>query len=184
MKIIELSIPPTRQSATHVLRRAGWELAGWGSYADVYENPDKPYVLKLFSCNDAAYRAFLQMIKEHPNVHFPRIKGNFIRVNDRYYAVRMERLHPLREDVSPIIEYVRYRLMSKEIDMTNLSTEQQEVLDSIIADIGKYPDTLRDACDLIVNKLIPPWSNDLNRTNVMKRDDGTLVFTDPVAGED
>lgn len=94
MRIDEISIPRTKQDAKERLLRHGYELLGTGNFADVFAKKGKPYVLKLFSATDIAYIKFLHLVKSTPNIHFPKIFGKFIKVNDSYWAVRLEQLEP------------------------------------------------------------------------------------------
>lgn len=89
MRIDELSLPSSITKAKIILRKAGYKVLGIGSFGTVLKNPKSNYVLKLFKSKDTAYLAFINMVKNNPNRHFPKIIGNIIKVTDQYSAVRL-----------------------------------------------------------------------------------------------
>ena len=72
-ELFEFTRPKYREDAESILENNGWELLGQGEYADVYTKQGKPYVSKLFSSNDAAYKAYINLISKYQNEHFPKI---------------------------------------------------------------------------------------------------------------
>lgn len=110
MRIDELTRPERRRDYKTILHSKGWATLGSGSYADVYGKPGVDYVLKVFDANDYAYREYIDVIRQHDNPHFPRVKGKLVEINDHFAAVRLEILSPMKPtkfamlDVSHIIQ--------------------------------------------------------------------------------
>lgn len=81
-------------SLPELMAAHGFNKLGSGKYASVYKNPKYPYVLKVFM-KDAAYFKWLEFVlKNRNNPYVPRIKGKVVKINDMFYAVRMEPLKP------------------------------------------------------------------------------------------
>ena len=77
-----------------LMKDHGFEKLGHGSYASVFIHPKYPFVLKLF-VKDSGYLDWLRFVKANQNnPHVPKIRGGLVKITDRFYAVRLERLHP------------------------------------------------------------------------------------------
>ena len=177
MRLDELNLPNDHESLTRILHDRGWEEVGAGYYATVYSKPGINYVLKIFE-QDSAYLAFLDMIAKNPNPHFPRIIGK-IRVGDQwgkktYRAVRMEKLLPLNG--VRVNEHVFTGISAK--NGVRLNSVQEHSLELANEYLEDKP-TLVVALDLIVDKLLNRFTLDLGN-DVMQRQDGTPVITDPI----
>ena len=73
----------------------GFKHLGEGNFASVYEHPSYPWVFKVFK-NDSGYMHFFQYAKANQNnPNLPKIKGNFIKINDNTFAIRLEKLKPI-----------------------------------------------------------------------------------------
>lgn len=178
----EITRPHERYQAEIVLRQAGYKKLGTGAFAEVYGKKGSEHVLKLFTSRDKAYMEFVKLVIANPNSHFPRFKGNFIRVTDTYYAIRMEWLQPVPDNketeyVGDILsDYIRiqqnkpkHRLMRTVEEINNAMREMEKTQPGI-----------SKACKLIANGISPGRVIDIHNENYMMRD-SVLVITDPVA---
>lgn len=169
--ITELSRPKDRVTAHEVLTRAGYRLLGNGSFASVYQKPGAHYVLKLFDADDHAYMAFLSLVAQHPNPHFPKFFGKSVRVSPGFSAVRMEPLGKYRGDPDLLSFYVRCR------DIPNPLPDTQMRLGDADELFYELPD-LKVAIDLLIDHL-GHFRFDIRQDNIMSRG-SQLVITDPV----
>jgi hypothetical protein len=175
----EFTRPPDMDEADAVLIRAGYKHLGSGAYANVYHKQGKPYVLKVFTVFDTAYLAYVNLVQQHPNIHFPKFYGKLIRVTPKYYAIRTEYLDKYDEiadkdrSVAVIGRYLFYCAQPPR------KQDQQEKFDVATQWMEERP-SLKEACDLIAKNLLPKFNEDIHRNNVMMRGD-TIVLTDPVS---
>lgn len=168
----ELDVPSTRNSGEQRLIDAGYKVLGSGHAGTVFQKPNASYALKLFDASDIAYATFVKVAKNNPNPHFPVFKGNIIKVNDSYRAVRTEILQPSsgrNDEIELIDKYI--------IGMRDYGYSNQENLDYM----AKHPD-MKIAADILV-KILKNNRNfmcDVHQPNVMMRG-SVMVFTDPIA---
>lgn len=166
--------PVTRTEADRVLRGAGYQRVGCGGYSAVYRKAGQPFVLKVFSTRDHAYRDFLLLARAHAgNPHFPRIVGKVVPVTSTYSAVRMEPLAPYRHDPAAIDDYMRLR----DFEAAPGGPASLQKADAL--DLMETLPALREACDLIIDMLLPQYERDIKPENVMLRG-STIVLIDPV----
>lgn len=79
------------------MQENGFTRLGKGAFGEVYEKEGYPWVFKLFH-GDPAYLDFLNYAIAHQgNPHLPKIKGKPFKIDDKTYAVRMEKLYPWTE---------------------------------------------------------------------------------------
>lgn len=179
-------LPQSGDEAELIFMDAGWDKVGHGFYADVYSKPGIDYVVKVFE-RDSAYLAYLNLIKHHPNPHFPRIKGR-LHISPTLNGVRLEKLEKVYQVqvgslTVGITGMLNAYLISKDY---NLSEYQQRNLELANIYLADHPQ-LVEALDLIYINLLSRssrlsgYSLDLNTNNVMQRSDGTIVIIDPVA---
>lgn len=163
------------------LRQSGWRLAnnGFGSFGAVMRHPDKDYVVKLFSAEDRAYEAFVELAMANPNPHFPRFPGGILREWRDFRVVRIEPLKPIwSADILKFSHLTDLYITSRRDGPDDPAWENIQRARAYVDQQGPH---LRQACDLIADHLIGRFNLDLDtRNNVMLRD-GTLVFSDPVA---
>lgn len=185
MRLDELTLPDDHSSLTRLLFSRGWQEIGMGYYASVYSKQGLNYVLKVFE-QDSAYLAFLNMIKNNPNPHFPKIIGK-IRIGDpwgenTYRAVRMEKLYELRTvEVDGLrvsitgmcTAYLQARKGTNKLSQGGL--RDLELANLYLED----KPTMVEALDLICDQLLRKYSLDLGN-DIMQRRDGTPVFVDPI----
>ena len=65
---------PTKE-ITAKLAKLGWRMGGKGYFSQVYINPKKNYVLKLNTHSDKGFTQYVNLLKTHPNKHFPVISA-------------------------------------------------------------------------------------------------------------
>ena len=112
MKITEITRPVDIRDARSILARYGYGQLGSGVYGTVFAKENEPFVLKLFDDQDTAYLQFLKLILRVHDPHFPVVKGKPIRVNDRYWAVRLERLEPIEGSNTELHRFISRYLAS------------------------------------------------------------------------
>lgn len=137
------------------LQSAGQKELGAGVYGAAYSKGDS--VIKVYE-DDPAYHAFAKFAKQnHPNdPHLPKIRAVGKIKGTNMGAVRMEKLEPL-ESSHPARTH-DYGVRGYIKDHPTLSKSLQNIRQ-------KFPHEMMD----------------IHSGNVMKRKDGTLVITDPLA---
>lgn len=184
MKLVELTRPQTRFDAHDILINAGYSKVGDGNWSQVYRKANESYVLKLFSSTDYAYLAFLALVKNHPNIHFPTVIGKLIKVTENYYAVRLEPLENVNSTADQFVkvarDYIRGIDLNEFIDGVRMIDADNPHWQDIIKarDFMENHSEIKKACDLI-GTLLPRFRLDMHRDNVMLRNT-TFVFTDPI----
>lgn len=185
MKLIELQgikqvvSTSTSNRYSDILTSHGFKRLGYGDYADVYENPKLPYVLKIYSNNDKGYSAFLELIKNHRNnPHLPNLIGQPIKLNSHVNAVRLEKLTPFDssyeyfEEVCTLLSYA---------DVPEWRTVIPNIcdnVDKIREFIKKYPKFAKLMDILNAYRLQHHVNFDLHDGNIMLRGNVPVV-TDP-----
>jgi hypothetical protein len=182
------------QSVINKLNAMGWKIIGAGVYSMVFENGNKPYILKVNKRQDKGYMAYVSLIKRSRNPHFPKISDQkMLEVIDRfgnqvqYYVYLIEKLQVMPEDEAIDVSYnleqiILHPYHSLEQIFTN------KVHGSIGNMGGKVPNyLLRNrllvaACQIIGRHIKTfEFRADLKEDNIMERSDGTTVITDPYA---
>lgn len=179
MRLAEITLPDFPQDAGQRLRAAGYKQIGDGSYAEVYQKPGSPYVLKLFSDSDKAFLAFVALAKAHPNPHFPVFRGQLITASDNYYALRMELLTEFPDNlIDPVLWPIHSYMFGIGKNPESYPFLQTSQYQEHIHWIEDHP-SVKQACDLMHRYLSGQFTFDLKADNVMMRGD-TIVFVDPV----
>lgn len=169
----EISRPESQEKADEILRNAGYDRIGTGSFGAVYEKGDK--VIKTFSTIDTAYLKFVRMAKQVNNPHFPKFYGNPIRITNDYLAVKQENLQKYRGDPTAIKYYIQYLIK----DLTSLPDYYEEI-EEIEYEYPQFKDACKHIADLI--KSNSDVRLDLHAANIMVRG-STIVFVDPVSND-
>lgn len=191
MRVNEITRPETIDDATRYLSRYGYRNAvadprDEGAYASVYTPPGKPYVVKLFMASDLAYQTYLGLITRFKNPHFPQLRGRPARINNKYWAVRMEMLSPLPFADHQML-YTMQDYIGKLMQHTPRNRAQLAEIDEIFVVeplFQKFPD-LKMALLLIWQYCLRGHTHilDLHKHNVMLRGQ-VPVITDPTAVAD
>lgn len=151
------------------LEELGFTRLGRGAYGVVFEKPGYPWVFKVFN-NDPGYFTYLNFARNNQNLSaVPKIKGKFIRINDNTYAVRMEKLYPVnRDELHNLLETLR------QFFKTDDPVGYQDQIDKLNEE---YPDIAA-----VMERLtkLGKFYIDLHEENIMQREDGSLVITDPL----
>lgn len=180
----ELQTPNSLGMAGYKLKSAGYEKIGRGSFASVWGKPGEDFLVKIFNNMDRAYPEFVKLASNSPNKYFPKFKGKLIKINEKYSAVRVERLEPMPESqykqlgLDVVDDYLNYqRDVHRGID----HNWHKDNVNSLIEQIYKLDDNqpgIKAALDLIAEKLIS-FTFDFQPQNVMLRGN-TVVILDPV----
>ncbi|MCK9532592.1 MAG: hypothetical protein M0R77_18945 [Gammaproteobacteria bacterium] len=174
----ELDMPRTRGLAGNILKSNGYEKIGRGAYASVWAKPGENTIVKIFDNDDSSYKKFINLTLSNPNDHFPKIKGKMFQINDRYTAIRIERLEPVDKakyiqlGLAPVYNYLNYVKNSR----SHMSPEGTETMLAKIDELDKNQPGIKKALDLIAKNF---EYFDFNPDNVMLRGN-TIVITDPV----
>jgi len=166
----------------HQLASMGWNEIGRGGYSGVYANKKKTYVLKISDRYDAGYEAYVKLIHNYKNVHFPRI-GDIKKLRiagKNYYVHLIEKLiefpYRLGEQIAENIDDAIGVL--EEVPRNKIDEQLKEYFGKAIPKYIANDPPMKEAIWLIANS---PGSNwlDIHGGNFMKRKDGTIVITDP-----
>jgi hypothetical protein len=165
-----------KRSLTSHLKKLGWTLAGSGWYALVYKNPMYNYVLKVFSAKNALWIEYFHYIRQHQdNPHVPQIKGGLVKLSGSAFAVRMEKLTPLKSLKDPIIrQYIDPAIYNSSMDFWDIFRDENNQF--LTKNFPALPKLIEDVWEIA--KINGDW--DLhNEENIMKRGN-TIVITDPI----
>ena len=172
-----------------LLRRHGWTCFSMSSkYSNVYCNPKYRYVLKINKRPDIGYENYVQLIHKKRNKHFPHIsdRKEIMVGGEKYYAYLIEELYHIsdRDRARYLAEIFRDYVKGRQYDMN---------ITKIFSSVHCYPEgipeelkndrSLREALDMIARESIlgGEFKLDLHNENIMEREDGTVVITDPYA---
>lgn len=151
------------------LEELGFERLGRGAYGVAFEKLGYPWVFKVFD-NDPGYFAYFNFARQHQNLSaVPKIKGKYIRINDKTYAVRIEKLYPVDEH--------EYHDLIKILGNLLRNVHDDEYKEKVAKLETKWPD-IKEVIDLLPSLGIRYV--DLHNENIMKRDDGSIVISDPL----
>ncbi len=180
----------------------GGQVLGNGSYGAVYYHPKWPYVVKIFEQDDP-YVKFLRWSMKNPHSAFPKMYGTPKRVippykrrtekNDKFYAVRLEKLKEISSDEFDLFMTYRHQLaryfymMDNEFVFKNYYDERarpayiedsKRLIQSLPPNIVKviYGYYLLYRANLDMNM----GDEDMHQRNIMKRDNGEIVLADPL----
>lgn len=185
----EITRPSDLNAAHAILKKAGYSRIGNGMYANVYAKATDEHVLKLFKSSDEAYKQFVNMVVQNPNVHFPKFKGKLMRITDEYYAIRMEKLQPLNMgydyansvELSTVLTAYIYNYTSSSrvrLAPTAEKTKFRETMNRLIDETEEKQPGIKKACELVAS-LLSGNRLDLHPGNIMMRGP-VVVITDPV----
>jgi len=74
----------------------GFNNSGTGKYGTVFINSSYPYAIKIFM-RDTAYMRWLRFcMNNQQNPYVPKIRGKVSKLTSIFYAVRIEKLKPIR----------------------------------------------------------------------------------------
>lgn len=163
------------------LKNAGYDEIGSGCFANVLHKPSSNTVIKLFRASrEQPYIRFVELAQSTNNVHFPIFRGKVMKVTERYYAVRMEKLSPFK--VNNRSEYDRRILDDYITDTINgfVDDDVKKEYEELCAKQPGLDEAMKKLFEL-ADKL-NTTSFDLGTTeNIMLRGK-TWVITDPFFG--
>ncbi len=176
----------------------GGSIIGAGAFGRVLTHPSWDYVLKVFDASDECYLRFIRYAMNNPKIPClpkvigkpQRILGNFQRdVTDEYIAfVRLERLYPLTPENEKIVMDNRLRNAFREYAYVKkagmeLSEEEEPEAWHVINKTGEQFPHAESLINVLKELVVDPkYKNciiDVHDENVMQRENGELVLTDP-----
>jgi len=149
---------------------------GEGAFGAVYEKEGYPWVFKVFH-GDPAYLDFLRYAIAHQNnPHVPKFKGKPFKIDDKTYAIRMEKLYEWTSyfDLMGHTKSLMYAVSSWR---PPVSPDQEAVFKSRGA-AGLIP-VLNNLAQLCGSK---NYRLDLHHGNIMRRGN-TIVIVDPLVDD-
>jgi hypothetical protein len=197
-QIVQEISRPHWAKVVQFLTSRGYDKLGSGLYAHVMGKGASPHVLKLFSSTDQGYLSYVAMAMTYPNKHFPKFKGKLMKITNDYYAVRMEMLYPIDNqtlakeygfnEIYDFLEVLKELIRAGQNQDYPLSefpehfykTAYYDYEEGQIERFMTIHKELAEACFRI--GLYAKGHVDLHWGNIMEREDGTLVITDPLAG--
>ena len=155
---------------TNKLKSLGYDIdvKGLGRAGTVFKRLNDPYVIKIFH-DDPDYMKYIKYVMDHQNnPHVPKVRGKLLKINDKTYAIRTEELQPYvavdgnEEDLLRSIN--DNTTWIDLVDDTYIRLELP-LLHKLFSDLAKIYGSNQ--------------STDLIPSNIMRRNDGTIVITDP-----
>lgn len=160
---------PSMKAFTKVMADNNWRLEGYGKFSNVYRNKAYPFMVKVF-VNDPAYLSYFKLVRDNQNLeNVPKVRGKFMPVGTKAYAVRLEPLEEINGEADPIFK--RYVDPMLEPEFSNLLDERNH--DFLKEHHPEFFDLI-DAITDIDSTL------DWHTGNLLKRGN-TLVISDPIA---
>ena len=158
----------------------GWTPLNSGAYSDVYKNPRKNYVMKVTTEPDYGYAKYVDLIKRSRNPHFPKIsdRKTFTVRGDDYDIYLIEKLRHLEWDIAT--QYVNIFRNIIWTRVANLRVDLNDLYNNNIPKILSQNPKLVSALE-IIGENSSDQELDIKNDNIMERDDGTIVITDPYA---
>ena len=177
------------------LKALGWEQYGTGAYSNVYANPKKNYVLKLNKTSDEGYENYVELIKQHPNPHFPKISAvKTLNVNNERYPCNLslyliEKLYkvPYAKTTYYTASFYKvttdyYKSLETLIEEDIRASSWSKQFNPTSIELLKENPLLVKALQLIGEFKKAGHGIDIHDNNYMQRKDGTIVITDPYVG--
>ena len=163
-----------------LLAKKGWVIAGQGYYSIAFISPNKNNsILKVNRVRDPAYDHFVEVVKTHNNIHFPKITDK-MKIGNGWYAYLMERLYPLKDKEKFGLVYKGLYALNNVIDSDDYVELSPDSKYAIALNNLKNDSTLYNAVKIIVGNK-QKYRMDISEENVMQRKDGTVVFSDVYA---
>lgn len=155
------------------LESKGYVQLGAGAYGCVLTHPGINYAVKIFE-DDPAYLAYVKFALAHQdNPHVPGFRGKFMRIDDRHYAVRIELLTELSQDMRREVAGAIVAYGDKDIYPEDLEYHKE-----LFEKFPKLPDAMAGIIDIC--RKTGCRLDVYTTSNIMGRN-GVPVFTDPVA---
>ena len=161
--------PAWKKSVVKAMKKYGFELVGAGINGAVFKNPQYPFVLKVYR-TDQGYDEWLYFMRQNQaNKFVPKVKGNLIRLNRVFNAVRLEPLVPCPdEQANAFVDDLNN--VTDAIPKANWYPKEAEIVANAAPDM------------LAIGKFMRYWEThgDLTPHNVMCRENGEIVLIDPL----
>jgi len=187
-RIVSVDWKNTDEDIIELLQKLGFEKRGSGYYGRAYVSPLTSFVVKIFTNEDRNYLKYVTdyVKKNRNNPHLPRIYKVIPDVGSGESMVIMEKLYHLSDNEmqSKLIAMIEY---FGDLGKYNPKWFTKEGIRYFMnkSHINKIIDDFPLLAMAIVDmaKIFGTTYTDMHYGNIMKRDDGTLVLTDPVRSE-
>jgi len=182
------------------LAKVGWKERSSGHYSMIFTKESEPFILKVNKRQDKPFLWFAFLTRKFPNTHFPKIgnaKVMSIKTDigkDKFYIYAIERLYPLKDDlgvtVSALCKGIASEARNQNVDpnadyFKDWCDRKMDLItdyDPVFAkQFSKQFESFMVA-SLILGKYARGYYLDLHSKNIMKREDGTIVISDPYGG--
>ena len=170
-------VKPMGQEWHDIMEQHGFHVLGVGAYGTVWGHEKLPYALKVFRSYDEAYRGWVQTClkpENKNNPHLPKfISPRIVPITSEVYAIRMEKLSPVPENLKGIV-HSTYFVLHNETD--RMSRKETNLFNRFCKANPQWMNALD-----ILRKFQhgTEFSFDIHAKNIMARGQ-TLVITDPV----
>lgn len=172
-------------------KKSGGEILGEGTFGIVLTRPEWKFVLKIF-VRDDAYLRFVRFAIKNPRKSYPkfydvprRIKTNISSTPDdkgktrdieALYVVRVEKLLPI---TSLEFSDIQYYLVNK--SSNSWSSYPPKTMNELRRIERMYPgiEELNDDFIYVIRGITNKKNMDWKRENIMKRESGEFVLSDP-----
>jgi hypothetical protein len=179
-----------------IMTERGWTKIGEGQYATCYTKPNYNYVLKVNYTPDPAYEKYTSIIKQFRNKHFPIISDSkTLTVNElgqkyNMCAYLIEKLNPLPEfydgEYALFVIGAKMIMKNPQLPSSELRREIEKIRAIYQYDEDYFPEilfsdkSLLEACRIVGRfSKIFYYNIDIHPANIMVRNNGTFVITDP-----
>jgi hypothetical protein len=170
-------------AAYSIIRKAyskGFKFLGAGCYSAVFDSHNPNVVIKVGADIFDPYLQYIGEVSKSDNPHFPKVKRLYVDMEKGYYIVYLEKLFIMRDEQLTQYEDIYNLAVKNKQPEKTMTKDLKEAVDIIltivdyrshqeIAHLRAWKDISDDASTL-----------DLHESNIMTREDGTLVFADPL----
>ena len=158
------------------LKALGWYEVGTGAFSIVFANAKKSsYVLKLNKQPDPGYEQYVNLIHDHPNKYYPHISDKkLLKAGEQnFYVYLIEKLQPYGA-------YADSRSDALEKIIANYKSNIRDIFPEGVPDFILNNNELMEALKwLRIYSRKFGFSIDIHGENIMQRENGDLVITDP-----
>lgn len=183
MRLYEFDNEPPVKAVLKDYIKKGYKRVGEPSAsAAVFASPDRKEVIKVGKASDC-WLKFAEVAKDSDNPHVPRIKS--LEMHGPHYLAVIEHLNevpeaffktPLYQKIAAWLYVMGKWANGKDVYLHRLKPQE---INQLVSDLAKEQPEMVDALKMIV-KARGACNFDVHPENLMKRADGTLVFSDPL----
>lgn len=146
------------------MSKYGWTLLGNGAFARAYTHTNKDYIIKIFA-DDVGYLTWLKFVQANQdNPLVPKLRGKPVKILPKIYAVRLEKL-----EESEYEDLIRFKELYRKWKVGGLLLAVHTPKE--VKHWSKFFDFFSKFKHF----------SDMHSGNLMKRPNGEIVVTDPLA---